>query len=512
MNKIINIYWIRSNLHIVFDKNVDDEFLLVTKNKDIKVDVIDNEAIFNITNTPQGHFMDEGDYRFLLKYNDLIIDNSIISKLDDFSRIFYYSDDKCSYLVSFVLDSNMHITMKTRFMMYNSKPQKFRRLVQAKNNKQFLTILIGLLGVFSFNLYYKFISLFRFKKNRVLCLSENDDEIKWNLKAMYDYLKDNNYNVHVFAENKYSSKKSLLSFLKEVTSIALSDVIFVDNYVPLLTHIQLRKDVKLIQLWHAGVGFKSLGYARFGLPGSPHPYQSCHRKYTSVFVDHDDLKAVYQEVFGVSSQIFYATGMPRLDGYLDKDVIANKVKELEIVNTKFTSNKVILFSPTYRGTGAATAYYDFSLIDLDSIYNFCKKNGFIFVIKMHPFIKKKLDIPSEYNDLIYDYSELNINDLIYVSDVMITDYSSCAYEYSLFDRPLIFYRFDKEIYEYERPIHSADMFTNNQYEVRTFNEVMDVLEKIKNKIPQDRFNHMKRENRSNSCKQIADIVFKGESK
>jgi CDP-ribitol ribitolphosphotransferase len=94
---------------------------------------------------------------------------------------------------------------------------------------------------------------------------------------------------------------------------------------------------------------------------------------------------------------------------------------------------------------------------------------------MHPFIKEKYEIPQEYKTIIFDYYDYDINELIYISDVMITDYSSCAYEFSFFNRPLIFFRYDKEIYEYERPVHTLDAFTEQQYEVKTSQELITRL-------------------------------------
>ena len=101
---------------------------------------------------------------------------------------------------------------------------------------------------------------------------------------------------------------------------------------------------------------------------------------------------------------------------------------------------------------------------------------------------------------------MDVNDLIYVSDIMITDYSSCAYEYSLFDRPLIFYRFDKEIYEYERPMHTVDAFTSKQYEVKEFEELMKVLNELKNVKIENRYKNVK-DDSNNACSEIEKQVL-----
>lgn len=60
--------------------------------------------------------------------------------------------------------------------------------------------------------------------------------------------------------------------------LAQSGTIFIDDHAPVLDWLKLDDDTTLIQLWHAGAGFKSSGYSRWGHEGCPSP-QSCHRQY-----------------------------------------------------------------------------------------------------------------------------------------------------------------------------------------------------------------------------------------
>lgn len=508
MYKIVDMYWERANLHFVLDKKITEDVYLIRKTEEIKLDIYkENEIVINISNTPEGTMLPQAKWRLLTEYSDLVLDEKLIDKLEDKSRNFMYRKERYAYLVNFSIDSKMHLNIKNKYMMINHKPERFYRLAETTKIKGKLSIIAKRIAVFIFNIYYKLIRIFKIGKKNILFLTENSDELTWNLKILYDYVKEKDYKIKVFAENKYNGKKKIFSFIKETYLIAQGDIIFVDNYTPILTHIALAKNVKLVQLWHAGVGFKSVGYARFGISGSPHPFKSCHRNYTDAIVDQEKLIDVYKEVFGTKKEIFKSFGIPRLDGYLSKDKIQKTTQELYKLNAKFQNNKVILFSPTYRGVGSATAYYDYNLIDLKELYKFCEKNNFLFVIKMHPFIKEPIVIPEEYSDRIYDYSELDINDLIYISDVMITDYSSCAYEFSLFNRPLIFYRFDKILYEHERPMHTVDSFTDKQYEVQEFSEVMNVLNELKDNLPKERFNDIKKTEQINICERIVKEVI-----
>ena len=73
---------------------------------------------------------------------------------------------------------------------------------------------------------------------------------------------------------------------------------------------------------------------------------------------------------------------------------------------------------------------------------------------MHPFITEKISIESKYAQWIYDFSEeKDINELFYVTDILITDFSSNIYEFSLQRKPIIFFAPDKDFYQLTRGVH-----------------------------------------------------------
>lgn len=500
MYKVIDIYWERANLHLKLNKIAKDKVYLKSSKETIILSQIKDEIIINISNTPEGAMLSSGTWNLYIN-NIITLDDNLIKVLDDKSRIFSYRDGFYAYLVKFSIDENKNLNIITDFMMHNNKPQKFNRIIEASNITDFIKIVLQKLGVICFQASYNFFRIFKRSKN-ILFFTENSSQITGNLKFLYDYLIENNkkYNIYIYAKNHYHSKNNIYNYLKASLLLARAKVIFLDNYSPLLSRINLSKNTKIIQLWHAGVGFKSVGYARFGLEGSPHPFQSAHRKYTNVIVDSKELITIYQEVFGCKKDIILPIGMPRIDKYLDLNVINKACDKLYNDNPKLKDHKVILFAPTYRGHGNKDAYYDFDNLNFSEIYKYCKRNKSIFVIKNHPFIK---ECPVSLNEYILDYSNYNINDLIYISDIMITDYSSCVYEYSFFNRPIIYFRYDKELYEYERPIHTLDIFSKNKYEVKNFDELMNTLLKININV-NDRFSNITNYQNRNICKNIIE--------
>ena len=290
-------------------------------------------------------------------------------------------------------------------------------------------------------------------------MSETKDYLWGNLKYIHDRIiergLDSQFHMTVSCRRAVGENKSVLSWIKTVTNIARHDFIFIDDYAPLFGFFKLSPKTKLIQVWHAGEGFKSVGYSRFGKAGSPFPSESCHKAYDYVLTGSEKLIHVYEEVFGIEKEAFLPVGMPRLDDFLDDEKIVSFKKTFYGEHPQFTDKKIVLFAPTFRGTGQKNAYYDYDKLDLQQIYNFCG-DEYVFLIKMHPFVKEKIEINKQFSDRIFDFAEYpNINDLYYITDLLITDYSSNYYEYALMGKPVIFYTYDREMYELTRGVHRS---------------------------------------------------------
>ena len=163
---------------------------------------------------------------------------------------------------------------------------------------------------------------------------------------------------------------NVFSWYRTIRTIARQDIIFVDDFVPIFGFLNLVPQTKLIQVWHAGEGFKAVGYGRFGKGASPFPVQNCHKKYDYAITGSKRLVKVYSEVFGIPEKNVLPLGMARLDGYLDEDVIKEKTDAFYAAHPECTGKKLILFSPTFRGSGQLKAHYKYAMLDMKQIYDF----------------------------------------------------------------------------------------------------------------------------------------------
>ncbi len=470
---ITDMYWERIYLHIRVDGDIagDNRYLISDRegreDYPLSYDEKNGEFIINITNVSEEKMLGSGDWYIVCvdgegKRSRVAADAALCRKCAQLDKIYWYGEGNYAYIFSVIPDYSdevQSLIIRSAFVKPNRNPRnRYTGNKNAPLKKRVYDFLTNFIGR-CLNILYHILSALSPKKgNRILLMSENR-RMGGNLQALDERIKQRglseklrvSYHFAEVQENK--GFRLLLVWLRLAFKCARQDFICIDDYEPFFEHVRLSKKTKLVQLWHAGVGFKSVGYSRFGMRGSCHPFASSHRRYDYAVVGGEALKEVYSEVFGISEEKCLPFGLLRDDGYTD-EVRINAFRESFYREYPELKNKeIILFAPTFRGDGMRTAYYPFEIIDQKKIYDMCGEDK-VFVIKMHPFVSEKVRIDSAYASRILDFSHFNdINSLFYVTDVLITDYSSNIYEFAMLEKPVISFAFDKETYEMQRSLH-----------------------------------------------------------
>lgn len=284
-------------------------------------------------------------------------------------------------------------------------------------------------------------------ENRVTFLSGRRDEMGGNEKFVYDLIKDRkdiDFRFLMFSDVNGSTKASNI---KEFVKLyATSKVVIVDDYFSLLNMFKKRDEVTLFQLWHACGAFKTFGFTRLGKPGGPKQTDPAHRMYDYTIVSSEEIVKCYAEGFGISDSSVLPTGIPRTDIFFD-DAYAVEVKENFYKRyPQLKDKKIVLFAPTFRGKGQISGYYPLNVFN-PSEFRKSVGDDYAVIVKLHPFCKKRYEIDEADRDYIIDLSDDDeLNDLLFVTDLLITDYSSVVFEASLLNIPMLFYAYD--LYEY----------------------------------------------------------------
>lgn len=349
------------------------------------------------------------------------------------------------------------------------------------------------------------------KENRITFYSARRNELSGNFEFVYNKLKDDKnldiqflYNTNTF---RFMTKQQIKEFAE---ACATSKVIVLDEYTPQIHLINLKKETKIIQLWHACGAFKTFGFSRLGKPmGSPQNTRM-HRSYDYVTVSSKYCKKCHSEGFGIATDNVVPTGIARTDIFFDEEYKQNFRNEFYNKYPGFKDKKIILFAPTFRGDVKETAYYPMDLFDINDV---CSELGddYAVIIKHHPFITEKQEIPEKYADRVIDLSDnTEINDLLFVSDVIITDYSSLVFEASIVNVPMLFYAYDLEGYIKERDFY-FDFKSNIPGKI--CHSFVTLMEAIKNEDYESEkiapFRDMFFDKLDgNSSQRIADLIYK----
>lgn len=509
MCELIDIKWERVFLHLTLKVAANEKLILWYRDEEVPLagDEIAPgvyHCVINITAAIGRRFLGNGSWRIgVQKFeykNELspagqtdevsdelgqpcIVASELAYRLSDFDRVFRYGGNHYAYTVTFepylTDQETLSIYLNVRFMRQNNQPEKRRPFFEAQSFigafkrlwqegvKKFLRLL-----------YILEIHVFPKRGNTILLMSETRPALWGNLQAIDERLRerglDQRFKIRYSFRIAVGKRNSNSSWFKVLKAVATSDIIIVDDYVPMLGYLPLDKNTKLIQVWHAGLGFKAVGYCRFGKNGSPYPYGSPHKQYTFALAPSVAARQVFEEVFAIEREAVVPLGMPRLDTFSDpkKQAATRQAFFTKYPQTK--GKRLFLFAPTYRGIGQKTAYYDFDKLDFERLSAFLGEDS-VLLIKMHPFIKEHPPIGPYEN--IWDFSDYpNINDLYLVADVLITDYSSAYYEFSMLKKPILFYVYDKTVYEITRGVHQYIEDSAPGKVCNTFDELMGALE------------------------------------
>lgn len=154
-------------------------------------------------------------------------------------------------------------------------------------------------------------------------------------------------------------------------------------------------------------------------------------------------KKMLKSAFDLSDDKLLMIGYPRNEKlYQKQNDQAYCLKLKEKLNL---TKKVILYAPTWRDQssnliGGYKSERSF-LLNFDLMFELLG-DEYQIIYKPHYLIKEKLDL-NNYQDFIIDASTSNnLDELMLVSDLLITDYSSIYFDYSILNKPIYFIMLD----------------------------------------------------------------------
>lgn len=271
-------------------------------------------------------------------------------------------------------------------------------------------------------------------------------KLSGNLRALIIYLKEHHEDIELVVitnnkevknEAKRLEIKSSSTFFGFTWTLLRTKFVFIDsNWFPYL----LSPKLAVIQLWH-GVGFKNIALLDDNLTD-----ENEKNKFLAYYSQYSLLISSSEVDFKKKKESFHSphiaiTGSPR------NDVFFSSYSYFEEIKKKYqleSYSKIITYAPTFRDFKTKNP---FSIEFWESLQEHLKKTNQLFVVKKHPMdqhLKVPIDCPN-----IKDLSEVvsDTQELLLITDILISDYSSISTDFALTGRPIITYAYDLEAYK-----------------------------------------------------------------
>ena len=318
---------------------------------------------------------------------------------------------------------------------------------------------------------------------RVLFTSDSRAGLSGNLAVVHDRMVerglDATHRLDMIFKPSTTAHRSWRDRWRLPRLLAQADVILLDDYQPIIYRLPPDPGQRIVQLWHASGAFKTVGYSRVGKPGGPSPFWRRHKNYTHAIVSGQHDVPYYAEAFGLPEDRVIPTGIPRMDRFFDATHREASIVQAREAFPQIEGRFVILFAPTFRGAGPRSARYEYDQVDWPALHAACVARDAVVIVKMHPFIREPAPIPHHLRDRLVDGTRtaMDVNDLLFAVDLLITDYSSIVFEFSTQLRPMLFFAYDLEEYVANRDFYVPfEEFVPGRI-ARTFGEVIDAIER-----------------------------------
>ena len=231
--------------------------------------------------------------------------------------------------------------------------------------------------------------------------------------------------------------------------ILTAKVIITNRY--LRGFLPYRKNQIIINTWHGGGAYKIVGVSnnsdisnRYWSKKTLKNIFPFANKNTRYFISSCEVFShVMVNSYCVSKEKFLSIGMPRNDIFFvnNNDIIISLKIKLGIP----LDHGIVLYSPTYRGYDRLSEYNSVMALDIINLKNALKerfKNEFVCLYRYHYLFQKKIQLDDTINVSSYN----DMQELLLISDVLITDYSSSIWDFSLTLKPCFLFAPDLDLY------------------------------------------------------------------
>lgn len=298
---------------------------------------------------------------------------------------------------------------------------------------------------------FKFIGIFIKTDDRLILFNGHGRKFNDSPKKIYDYLiKNGLYKDYKIVWALDEPEKYDIPFATKVKMDTLKYFIIALKAKYWVSCVNIERGLKFkkkqtiyLNTWH-GIPIKKIGNAvnnRRDFDFSNIDIFCCSGDYE---------REIYIRDFNVLEEKLIFSGLPRNDQLYNVSI-----KDIERYKKKLNlplDKKVILYAPTWRDSKNFGKTYNLAPpVDIEYLQSKLQ-DKYVLLMRTHPYTNKLMGI--NFNNFIRDFSEYpNINELLIVADILVSDYSATIFDFSILERPIICFAYDYDEYSRERGLY-----------------------------------------------------------
>lgn len=274
-----------------------------------------------------------------------------------------------------------------------------------------------------------------------------------------------------------------------------------------------------INTWH-GIPLKTLG---FDIPNGNISSRNTLRNFVMcdyIISPNPFMSQIYHTAFRLHD-IYNGTileeGQPRNDTLFHTNAkeIMDKLKKIGVAVDY--NKKIILYAPTWRGTKYEEPDTDILQYQslLQTLENNIDTNQYQIFIKPHQIVYKYMKKDTSLSGKLIP-ATIDTNELLAITDLLISDFSSIFFDYLITDRPVLFYIPDLEEYKQTRGLyHSIDRLPGPVTD--KISELPSLIENINQykEVYKEKYQTLKTwacpHDDGNVCQRLLDSIFKADN-
>ncbi|MDR1616654.1 MAG: CDP-glycerol glycerophosphotransferase family protein [Syntrophomonadaceae bacterium] len=312
-------------------------------------------------------------------------------------------------------------------------------------------------------LYYFFCIGRKVNDKLVLLADMHSEQRPYSLKLIHDALIDAGFQIQEhYIENKKSTIIQIAKFAAVfMYSYAVARYVFICDYFLPVVSCKKRKETTVVQLWHASGILKKFGYdsaedipESFGIFAAKDAAKTRLRRalvrrvlyrgnlfknYSLVTVSSPECVTYYESAMRLHKGICVPIGIARTDCLFNQYYVHSCKEKLLCKYPQLANKKIALWVPTFRGN-VKQAY----TAGVEDIIKLNLQEDWCLVVKQHPHAPRAAGLFQP---------EMDASEIFPAADVLITDYSTILFEFSLLGKPIILFLPDGDQYEQRRGIY-----------------------------------------------------------